>query len=250
MSGPFETTVLWLTWRQLFAKRRIYLAAAFSLVPLLFAVFYTFSAEDNAMRRVLFYAMLNREIIIGTIVPLAAAVFGTTAFGGEVDDGTLVYLLIKPIPRWRIVLSKYVVAVLSTLAVMVPAMLLPWLLMRGPEATQAMLLGYLAGGVLAATIYCALFLSLGMMSRRSLVLALLYVIAYEAVLSRNLVGAKSLSVREFAVAAAQAASHGAIKLPGFVVPMTTVWTMSAIFFVGALILSLRKLSRYELAEKV
>ena len=38
---------------------------------------------------------------------------------GEVDDGTLIYLLVKPLARWRVVLWKYVVAVLSTGAVMV-----------------------------------------------------------------------------------------------------------------------------------
>lgn len=250
MSGPFDGAVLWLTWRQLFARRRLYLAAAFSLIPLIFTVFFLFSAEDNPARRLVFFGLLNREIIIGTLVPLAAAVFGTTAFGGEVDDGTLIYLLIKPIARWRIVSSKYVVAVLSTIAVMTPAMLLPWLLMRGPEATPEMVSGYFVGGVMAAAIYCALFLSLGLTSRRSLVLALLYVIGFEAVMSRNLTGVKSLSVREFALAVSQAASGGVIKLQGYVVPMSTVYTVSAIFLFGALTYSLRTLSRYELAEKV
>ena len=183
-------------------------------------------------------------------MPLAAAVFGTTAFGGEVDDGTLVYLLVKPIARWRIVLSKYVVAVMSTVAVMLPAMVLPYWIMSGADVTQDMLVGFIAGGVMGAAIYCALFLTLGLASKRALILSLLYVIGFEAVLSRSLVGVKSLSVREFAVAASQAASNGSIKLKEYVVPMSTAWTMGSIFLVGAIILCLWKLSRYEVAERV
>jgi ABC-2 type transport system permease protein len=250
MIGLFDRTVVWLTWRQLFARKRLYLAVAFSLLPLIFTVFFKFAADDQPGSRLAFFSGLSRELIIGTLVPLAAALFGTTAFGGEVDDGTLVYLLVKPIPRWRIVLSKYVVAVLSTIGVMIPAMVLPWFLLSGPELSARVLRGFLVGGAAGAAIYCALFLSLGLASKRALVLSLLYVIGFEAVLSRNLVGVKSLSVREFAVALSQAASSGAIVLKGYVVPMTTVWTMSGILLIGAMALSLRKLSRYELAERV
>ena len=250
MSGPFDRAVLWLTWRQLFARKRIYLAVAFSLLPLVFTVFYKFTSGDAPGSRLDFFGGMSRELIIGTLVPLAAALFGTTAFGGEVDDGTLVYLLIKPIPRWRVVLSKYVVAVLSTIGVMTPALVLPWLVLSGPDLSVDVLRGFLVGGAAGAAIYCALFLSLGLASRRALVIALIYLIGFEAVLSRNLVGVKSLSVREFAVALSRASSSGAIVLKGYVVPMTTVWTMSAILLVSALALSLRRLSRYELAERV
>ena len=91
MSGPFDRAVLWLTWRQLFARKRIYLAAAFSLLPLVFTVFFKFTSGDAPGSRLDFFGGMSRELIIGTLVPLAAALFGTTAFGGEVDDGTLVY---------------------------------------------------------------------------------------------------------------------------------------------------------------
>ena len=243
-------TVMWLTWRQLFARKRLWLALIFSLVPLIFTIFFKFSSEDAEGSRIQFFSTLCREIIIGTIVPLAAAVFGTTAFGGEVDDGTLVYLLVKPLSRWKIVVSKYVIAVLATIGVMIPAMALPWYMLSGPELSLDVLNGFLIGGTLGAAIYCAIFLALGLASRRSLVLSLLYVIAFEAVLSRNLIGVKSLSVREFSVAVSQAASSDAIKLTGYVVPMNTVWTMSGIFFVLALGLCLKKLTQYEMAERI
>ena len=250
MSWPLERTVLWLTWRQLFARKRIYAAAAFALLPLVFSFLFRFNAEGREGEIFAFFSFLNRNLIIGTLLPLAAAVFGTTAFGGEVDDGTLVYLLVKPVARWRIMLSKYVVAVLSTLAVAVPAMLLPWLLLRGEDVTWPMMQGFIVGAVLAAAIYSAIFMTLGISSKRALVFALLYIIAFESVLARQLEGVKALSVREWAVSASLAASHGALKLSEYVVPMATVYTMVPIFLFIALGLSLRRLSRYEVAERL
>jgi hypothetical protein len=43
-------------------------------------------------------------------MPLVALVFGTAALGSELDDGTAIHILTKPIPRWTIVLPKLVVA--------------------------------------------------------------------------------------------------------------------------------------------
>src|SRR6185437_7360196 len=105
MSGLLNRTVMWLTWRQLFARRRIWLAVAFALAPLLFTLVFMVVGDDGTDARVGFLGVLQRDIVIGTLLPLAAVIFGTTAFGGEVDDGTLVYLLVKPIPRWQVVLS-------------------------------------------------------------------------------------------------------------------------------------------------
>jgi ABC-2 type transport system permease protein len=250
MSGLVNGTVMWLTWRQLFARKRVWIAIVFSLAPLLFTLVFKVVGDPGDSARISFFGGLCREIIIGTLLPLAAVIFGTTAFGGEVDDGTLVYLLVKPIARWTVVLSKLVVAILSTFAIMIPAMLLPWLMLRGPDLPARVPLSFLAGAAAGAAIYCALFVTLGLVNKRALVVGLVYVIGFEGVLSRNLTGVKSLSVREFAVAVSQAASNGAIKLPGYVVPMSTVWWMGTIMLVGATAWTMRKLVRYELAERL
>ena len=43
-------------------------------------------------------------------MPLVALVFGTAALGSELDDGTAVHILTKPIPRWVIIIPKLIVA--------------------------------------------------------------------------------------------------------------------------------------------
>jgi ABC-2 type transport system permease protein len=224
MSGPLNGTVMWLTWRQLFAKRRLWLAIAFSLVPLLFTLVFRVLVDDGPASETTFYNALTREIVIGTLLPLAALVFGTTAFGGEVDDGTLIYLLVKPIPRWHVLVSKLVVAA------------------RVAES-------YVAGASAGALVYSAGFLALGLANKRSLVIGLLYVVSFEGILSRSLAGFKSLSVREFSLAIAQAASGGAVTIDG-AVSTTTVWWMGTIILAVALYWTATRLVRYEVAERV
>ena len=250
MNALLNTTVMWLTWRQLFAKRRIWLAAMFALAPLIFTLAFKLLGDDGRDSRLAFFTTLNREIVIGTLLPLAAVIFGTTAFGGEVDEGTLVYLLVKPLQRWQLVLSKFAVAVSSTLAVMVPAIFLPWIMLRGGNIPARLPLSFFVAAVAGATIYCALFLGLGLATRRALIAGLLYVIGFESVLSRGLVGAKSFSVREFAVAISQAVSAGAVGGPDYVVPLSTVAWMGTIMLVGAMALTMRTLVRYEPAERL
>ena len=49
-------------------------------------------------------------LVIRTVLPLIALVFGTAAIGSEIEDGTVVFLLAKPIGRWRTALAKLAVA--------------------------------------------------------------------------------------------------------------------------------------------
>ena len=50
--------------------------------------------------------MLLEGLTVTTVLPLVALVYGTAALGAEIEDGTAVYLLAKPIPRSRIIFAK------------------------------------------------------------------------------------------------------------------------------------------------
>lgn len=249
MSGPLNGTVMWLTMRQLFAKRRLWLAIAFSLAPLLFTLIFRLLVDDGPASETTFFTTLTREIVIGTLLPLAALVFGTTAFGGEVDDGTLLYLLVKPLQRWQVLASKLVVSIVSTLAVVIPAILLPWLVLSGPDVSARAATAYLVGAAAGTLLYCSLFLWLGLTNKRALVIGLLYIVSFEGILSRSMPGFKSFSVREYSLATSQATSGGAIVVDG-AVSMATVWWMGTIILVIAIALAAFRLVQYEVAERV
>ena len=246
---PFHRTVVWLTRRQLFAKRRVYVALAIVLAPALIALLVRFASGEGDLDAVGSLTRIFREIVLGVLLPLTALVFGTSAFGGEVDDGTLIYLMVKPVPRWQLTFSKYLVAFLSTLAVIALAIVLAWLAM-GNGAPFRVPLAFTAGAGVGAMIYCAIFVTLGITSRRALAIGLLYIVAFENVLSRSIIGVKSLSVREFALAVCKETLGPVAEWTDPTVTMGTVYAMGTVFFVLALGLSFLKLQRYEVAEQL
>lgn len=246
---PFHRTVIWLTRRQLFAKRRVYIALVVLFIPALITLLVRFNAAEGDLDAVGSLTTIYKDIVLGVLLPLTALVFGTSAFGGEVDDGTLIYLMVKPVKRWRLTFSKYLVAFLATAAVIILAIVLAWLAM-GNGAPFRVPVAFSAGGLVGALIYCAIFVTLGISSRRALAIGLLYIVAFENVLSRSVIGVKSLSVREFALAVCKKVVGSTAEWPDPTVTMGTVYTMGAIFFVLALGLSFRKLQRYEVAERL
>jgi ABC-2 type transport system permease protein len=246
---PFHRTVVWLTRRQLFARRRVFVALAVIVVPALITLLVRFNAAEGDLDAIGSLTTVYREIILGVLMPLTALVFGTSAFGGEVDDGTLIYLMVKPVPRWQLTFSKYLVAFLSTLGVIVLSIVLAWLAMQNGAPFQVPM-AFSLGALVGSMIYCAIFVTLGITSRRALAIGLLYIVAFENVLSRSIIGVKSLSVREFALAVSRTAAGAVVEWKDATVSMETVYTMGTVFFVIALGLSFLKLQRYEVAERL
>jgi ABC-2 type transport system permease protein len=252
MSGFAEVdrTLIWLSARQLLAKRRAWLAIGLSLVPMLVALAFRLLVADARGASGDFLIGLARDLIIGALLPLTAVLFGTTAFGGDIEDGTLLYLLLKPVARWRVVLWKYVVAVVCTVAVMIPAVLLPWFVVRGPDLPIQVPLSLLAGLGVGCALYCAGFLALGAWTRRALVVGLLYVVVVETALSRSLTGVKAISAREFSLAVSQRLLGNSANLVDKPVTSATVWTMGMLMLVVGVGLTLWKVRGYEAAERL
>ena len=136
-------------------------------------------------------------LVIRTVLPLVALVIGSAALGSEIEDGTVVYLLVKPVPRWVVALAKMAVAVGLTLVLTVPPMLVTALLIGtaaggslGPSL--AFVLAAIAGGAA----YASVFTTLGALTTRALVVGLAYTLLWEGVLAGLLEGTRFLSIRQ------------------------------------------------------
>src|SRR5918998_1617951 len=117
-------TALWrllpvtlLTLRQFTGGRTARLALVLSLIPALFAAIYVARPWEVTPHE--FAVDLFRELIVPTLLPIVVLLPATAAFGNELEDGTLPYLLMKPVSRLRLVLGKYS----AVLLVNVPALL-------------------------------------------------------------------------------------------------------------------------------
>ena len=102
------TAVFVLTVRQLAGSRRLWLVLGLVCLPVLAAV--VFRVGDTTTTSDRFADNVTRTLIASAILPLVMLLFATSAFGNELVDRTLGYLALKPIARWRIVVSKLAAA--------------------------------------------------------------------------------------------------------------------------------------------
>jgi ABC-2 type transport system permease protein len=181
-------------------------------------------------------------LVVRIILPLVALVFGTAALGSELEDGTGVHLLTKPISRTTIVLAKVLVAGTLTAALVVPATVLTAMLMARPGSDVGGLVLSLGLGVLAGSyLYASIFAALSIITSRGLIIGLGYALIWEGLLAGLLPGTQIFSVREYVRGIVNAIAPTVIES---VVGSIAV-LYAAIALVGALAIASYRLATYE-----
>ncbi|MEU9110620.1 ABC transporter permease subunit [Streptomyces sp. NPDC048483] len=193
----FHPTVARLTYRALLGRRRalILFALPALLVVIAVAVRTLAGADDSTASEIL------GGFALGTMVPLIGVIAGTGAIGPEIDDGSVVYLLSKPVPRPTIIFTKLVVAIGVTVTFSAVPVLLAGFLLNGNS--QQIAVAYAVAAAIASVAYSALFLLLGTITRHAVVFGLVYALVWEALFGTLVPGARTLSVQQWALAVGQ-----------------------------------------------
>jgi ABC-2 type transport system permease protein len=188
--------ILALTVRQLVGSRRVWLVLALVSLPVLAGVLY--HVADSTTTSAKFADDVTASLVASGILPLVMLLFGTSAFGNELGDRTLVYLALKPLPRWRIVAPKLLASVLvGGVPVALSGLVAVAVIQEGdPGGALATGAGLLAG----AAVYAAVFTWAGLATRHALVIGLVYVFVWEATLAAYLDGIRFLSIRRYTLA--------------------------------------------------
>lgn len=232
--------LLAITARALLNRRRTLLLALLGVLLVVITVIYRLGNPDGAESLEVTRALLG-DFGLGVLLPVVSVIVGTAVLGSEMDDGTIVYLLAKPVPRWHIVLVKLVVAWLVVVLLVVPAMLVAGLIgHEDPRLTFAYALAATAG----ALEYTALFLALSLVTSRALIVGLAYVVVWEGVVAGLFAGTRIFSVRQHALAVAEALggeSAAQAELAGGVaIGVAAAVTLLAVW------IAIRRLERVEL----
>lgn len=135
---------------------------------------------------------------LGTLMPLIGLITGTGSIGPEIGDGSIIYILAKPIRRSSIILSKLAVAIGVAVAMgVLPIYISAWIL-TGSGGMDA--LAPTAGALTAAIAYCAMFQLLAVVTRNAVVIGLVYALVWESVVGQFIPGARALSVQQWSLA--------------------------------------------------
>ncbi|PWU43848.1 ABC transporter permease [Micromonospora globispora] len=231
------STVTWITARGLFGRRRFLLLLPLPALLLVLAVTSRSLGVDPSQ--------WGPPVLVGlglaVVLPVVALIVGTGVLGAEIDDGTVVHILTKPLPRWQIVLPKLAVAAGVTAAtVAVP------LYVAGVLAHSVRLgLALAAASALGALAYSALFLALSLVTRRPVLLGLVYVLIWEGLLGRFVDGTKVLSIQQWVIALADRMAPTDLLSTTVSVPVAAVLT--ALVSVGFTVLAVDRLRSFSVA---
>lgn len=224
-------------------RRRTILIALLAVVPVLIAGIIRIggSASDAATLT----AGLLDALLVATVLPLVALVFGTGVLGAELDDGTAVYLLVKPIERWRIVLSKAVVAAGITMALVVPSTLLSGLVVGAGRGGESIAIAFAVAVIPGSLLYVALFMALSVLTSRALIAGLLYVFIWEGLLAGLFAGTALLSVHQYvlAFAGSLAGDDGAAITSS--VGVQTAVVLALVVLAASTAIAIRRLGAWE-----
>ena len=237
MSGLVNPVVLRITLRATLGRKR---ALIFLLVPLVL-ILITVALKAVATSPV-WPAQFLGVFGFSVVLPLTALIIGTSVVGAEIDDGSIIHLLATPVNRTSVVISKFISAAGLTVIFGAVPLYLSAAIARGPAGKLAV--GLLAGALVAAVAYNALFVLLSLLTTRAIAVGLLYLLVWEGLLGNLIGGVRVLSIGQYSVSVANSIA----KSPELNAHLTlaTAIIMPIAVSVAALALASRRLSTFAL----
>ena len=236
-----NATVAQLTARSLLCRRRVLLLLMLPAVLLMLCT----AARMIAGPDLEITVGLLGGFALGTVVPLLGLIAGAGSIGPEIDDGSIVYLMSKPLSRHSIVVSKLAVAVAVVTVVAAVPTLVAGLVMSGTK--EGLAVGYGMWAAVAGLAYCALFVLLAILTRNAVVVGLIYVLIWESLVGNFVPGAQVLSIQQWGLAITEkvvGSSAGELGVSSAVsfgtgLVLLTILTIASTVYAGLRLRSLR-----------
>lgn len=236
-----------LTVRQMLGRGRTILIGLLALLPVLVALVYRLGSQDTEQQEWAATVLFD-GLIVTTLLPLTALVYGTAVLGAEIEDGTAVYLLSKPIARSRIILAKVLASWTVTSATVLSSGLVAGAIALYDKPKGGILLGFGVGIVLGGLVYSALFVLLSVVTSRALIAGLIYVFIWEGLVNGLFAGTRLLSVRHYTLGVADYF----VDLPASVFEAklgpATALSLMVVFAAATTWYAVRRLERFEIGE--
>jgi len=112
------------------------------------------------------------------ILPLAAAILSTAVVAQEVEQKTIVYLLTRPIPRWKLILFRTLGATTITFAITAITLLV--LAVSTTGLSSAILLRDLIAAAVGAAAYVSLFVFVSLLINKSMIVCIIFAFVWES----------------------------------------------------------------------
>ena len=212
-----------LSLRQITGVRRLLIVSLLALLPVALTLILRLTSADESGDTQDFVSGVVNALIVGVVLPIVTMALATSVFGNDLEDRTLSFVMLMPIARWKIALSKL------TAPILIAA---PFVVLSGAVSTYIGLDGDLntvlavcAGLLIGVAAYAAVFTWAGLITTRALAFAIVYVFLWEGAMSALVPGVKYLSVSAYALSimyrlggsSLEAVSEQVIEFPAAIV---------------------------------
>lgn len=238
--------VFHLTLRQFIGQRRSLLMFGFALIPVIIALIYRLGAHLDQQKWTA-NALLD-TIIITAMLPLACLVLGTSALGSEIEDGTAVYILSKPVRRRQIIAAKFAASALVAAVFVVPSAVVSGLIALDGVPESGLVAGFAIAALLGVCAYTAVFILLSLATSRALLVGLGYVFIWEGLVTELFSGTRYLSVRQYCLGVADLLATVSKREFEANLDGAAGLILAAAVTAAALVLATRRLAAFELTD--
>ena len=173
--------------KQLISRGRIVGISIIGLLPMLLGWVIGRQSDDPLEAGVGFVSYMGLSILI----PIVALIFASASLGDTREDGTLVYLWLRPIPRWSVITGAWTASVTIALPLTVIPMAVAAILL---DAGNALISTTILTSILAVCAYCGIFLLLGLLVKNPVMWGLAYIFVWEATIASFAKPAAALAV--------------------------------------------------------
>ena len=167
--------------RQVIGGRRIIGVGLVALLPPIVTLTTIGSYVDRGALRQFHDATIG--VIFLIVIPVVALILGSGALGDERRDGTLSFLVLRPIRREAIVGAKLGAAATATFIVAGSGALLSALVLGGMSGVWDPLIPLLISVAIGSIAYASVFVILGFITARAVLIGLIYVFVWESGIS-------------------------------------------------------------------
>jgi ABC-2 type transport system permease protein len=178
--------------RQLITRGRI--AALVVVGAVVTAIAFAVGASDDRSDPVETGVRLISDLGFTTLVPIVALVFASAALGDMREDGTLVYVWLRPMHRWPIVVGAW----LASITVSLPLTLVPLTVSAvAVDGGSDLVVATVVAGAVGVIAYSALFVLVGLLLKNAIVWGLGYILIWEGIVAAFGSFAAKLAIRGY-----------------------------------------------------
>lgn len=176
-----------MTFDQTIKSKKTIFIIILSYLPVFLAFYYRFVHPTyiTSPSLVLFHIMLFFLLFVSMLIALF---YGTSIIGDEIDNRTIIYLFTRPIPKYIIVIGKFLAYILGVLIIIIPPILISFLVILS-DIKLADSFSYVVNNfasqlgviVLSAIVYGTIFMFFGSRLRHPIIAGMLLAFGWEKI---------------------------------------------------------------------